>query len=86
MPAVLQSVQNNSSFSYFQNIGDVHVEFLQSQELYGDDSSCEELEEDDFDAGNFDFYDDSSFGEFLWPPEMLHNMEHLRACVSEAFL
>ena len=44
---------NNSSFSYFQNIGDVHDEFLQSQKLYGEDSSREELEEDDFDAYYF---------------------------------
>ena len=72
--------QDNFSFSYFQSIGDVHVEFLQSQELelYDGDSSCEELEEDDSDAGNFDFHDDSNFGEFLWPPEMLHSMEYSR--------
>ena len=76
MPPVLQ--QDNSSFSYFQSIGDVHEDFLQSQEpeLYSGDSSCEELEENDSDAGNFDFHDDSNFGEFLWPPEMFHSMEH----------
>ena len=70
--------QDNSSFSYFQTIGDVHEDFLQSQEpeLYDGDSNCEELEEDDFDAGNFDFHD-SNFGNFLWPLEMLHSMEHL---------
>ena len=52
---------------------------MQSQEpeLYGGDSSCEELEEDDFDAGNFDFHDASNFGKFMWPLEMLHSMEHL---------
>ena len=51
---------------------------MQSQEpiVYGGDSSCEELEEHDFDAGNFDFHDASNFGEFMWPLEMLHNMEH----------
>ena len=78
MPLVPQ--QDNSSFSYFQSIGDVHEDFLQSQEpqLYGGDSTCEELEEDDFDASYFDFHDDSNFKEFLWPLEMLHSMEHSR--------
>ena len=73
-----QTAQDNSSFSYFQSIGDVHEDFLQSQEpkLYNGNSSCEELEEDDFDVGNFDFHDASNFGEFMWPPKMLHNMEY----------
>ena len=52
-----QIVQDNSFLSYFQNFGDVDNNYLQSQELqlYGGDSSCEELEEDDFDTGYFDF-------------------------------
>ena len=59
--------QDNSFFSYFQSIGGVHEDFLQSQEpeLYGGDSNCKELKEDDFDAGDFYFHDDSNFGEFL---------------------
>ena len=86
-----QTVQDNSSFSYFQSIGDLHEDFLQSQEpeLYGGDSSCEELEEDDFEVGDFDFHDASNFGEFMWLLEMLHSMEHsgrgskhLRFCTS----
>ena len=64
---------------------------MQSQEpiVYSGDSSCEKLEENDFDAGDFGFHDASNFGEFMWPPEMLHNMEHsgegskrLRYCTS----
>ena len=91
VPPVPQTVQENSAFSYFQSIGDVHENFLQSQEpvVYSGDSNCEELEEDDFDAGIFYFHDASNFGEFIWPPEMLHNMEHsrggsksLRYCIS----
>ena len=91
MPPVPQSVQENYVFSYFQSIGDVHEDFLQSQELvvYSGDSSCEELEEDDFDAGIFYFHDASNCEEFMWPPDMLHNMEHsgggskrLRYCTS----
>ena len=83
--------QDISSFSYFQSIGDVYKDFLQNQELelYDGDSSCEELEEDDFDASDFDFHDDSNFEEFLWPPKMLHSIEHsgggskrLRYCTS----
>ena len=72
--------QDNSFFSYFQSIGDVHQDFLQSQEpeLYCGDSNCEELEEDDFDVVDFDFHDDSNFGEFLWLLEMLYSMEHSR--------
>ena len=34
--------------------------------------------QDDFDSGNFDFHDDSNFRNFLWPLEMLYNMEHSR--------
>ena len=79
MPPVPQIVQENSAFSYFQSIGDVHEDFLQSHEpvVCGGDSSCEELEEDDFDVGIFDFHDASNCEEFMWPPKMLHNIEHL---------
>ena len=80
MPSVSQIIQDNYFLSYFQNFRDVDDDYLQSQELQMDngDSSCEEMEKDDFDADNFDFHDDSNFREFLWPLEMLHTMEQSR--------
>lgn len=70
----------NFDDEYVDNIGNFDHEFVDSQEheLQGRESSCEELEEDDFDEGLYAVDETQTPEELLWPPEMLHHPQKFK--------
>jgi hypothetical protein len=60
-----------------EEIGEYNEDYFDSQEreVCGTQSNCEELEEEDFDEGEFGTAEVRSLEDLWWPKESLHNME-----------
>jgi len=62
-------------------IGDLNPDFVESQEqeIAGRASSCEDLDEEEFDEGPYSSPENRSLDDLLWPPELLHNPTQIRS-------